>query len=189
MRNLESMIAQFVEDLLQTIREATVDDLRELLISGKARDPAGAPERTATVFEHDIRAVPSRIGGVVRIDREPHGASADPTYSLPPIAEITDPESLLSLGIARPTSEVGLHEPAHRAWLEPSSLEKLSSARTPQMELPIAPAARAAAADSALELELESPASSIRPSVRLSDNETLARISNAGIVIRRRKKA
>jgi hypothetical protein len=189
MRNLESMIAQFVDDLLQTIREATVDDLRELLISSGEREPAGAPLRTATLFEHDIRAVPNRVGGMVRIDREPHRASSDPSCSLPPVAEITDPESLLSLGAARPASEVGLRETAHRGWLEPPPLERLSSTRTPQMELPIAPAERAAAADSTLELELESPASSIRPSVRLSDNETLARISNAGIVIRRRKKA
>ncbi len=31
MRNLESMIAEFVDGLLQTIREATIEELRELL--------------------------------------------------------------------------------------------------------------------------------------------------------------
>jgi hypothetical protein len=43
------------------------------------------------------------------------------------------------------------------------------------------------------ELESDSPASGVRPrwgsTVRLSDNETLARVSNSGVVIRRKKKA
>jgi hypothetical protein len=53
---------------------------------------------------------------------------------------------------------------------------------------------RVAVTEAHTEPEGESPASGIRPvgsapTVRLSDNETLARVSNAGIVIRRKKKA
>jgi hypothetical protein len=125
---------------------------------------------------------------VVRIDR------GQTEYSLPAVAEITDPESLLSLGASSSTSEVLLHDSLRRPWFEPSSLESPSRPKAPQADVTIKVPEGAAAPDPAPESDSESPASSVRPaqggvSVRLSDNETLARISNAGIVIRRRKKA
>lgn len=45
-----------------------------------------------------------------------------------------------------------------------------------------------------VEAEGDSPASGVRPvgsgsTVKLSDNETLARVSNSGVIIRRKKRA
>jgi hypothetical protein len=193
MRNLESMIAEFVGGLLQTIREATIEELRELLFAEaeKAR-PSETPRP-----EQAIRTTAGRAGRATGIGRRVHGASVDLQSSPPSVAEITDPESLLSLGRAtNGAREVGAPTAGQKFWLGaqavPHDKERPRPARTPATELP-APEVLPAP-ESTPELETDGPASNVWPvgsgaPVRLSDNETLARVSNSGIVIRRRKKA
>jgi hypothetical protein len=193
MRNLESMIAQFVDDLLQTIREATIEDLRELLLAerGKAR-PSEAPRP-----DQAIRTAAGRAGRATGIERRVNGASVDLHSSPPSVAEITDPESLLSLGRAtNGAREASAPTPGQKYWLGtpavPHDKERPRPARTVPKEAPASNVLPAP--ESTPELEADGPASNVWPvgsgaPVRLSDNETLARVSNAGIVIRRRKKA
>jgi hypothetical protein len=221
MRKLESTIAQFVSDLLQTIGEATVDDLRELF--------AGAPQGEK-LFE-SLDKAPALPGPAVRliappraIQSERRAPDAPPRRSfgsrftissgpsLPPgVAEITDPESLLSLGGPSDASGSSSSSVAHRASLSngtPPAERSLSSFAAPTRAPSRARAQalldfdgtreRATPTDPHMdrhpELEGESPVSGIRPAgtgstVRLSDNETLARVSNSGVVIRRKKRA
>jgi hypothetical protein len=193
MRNLESMIAEFVDDLLQTIREATIEDLRELLLAEaeKAR-PSETPRA-----EQAIRTPAGRAARATAIQRRVNGASVDLHSSPPSVAEITDPESLLSLGRAtNGAREAGAPTPGQRFWLGAQAVshdkERPRPARTPAKETP-APEVLPAP-ESTPEIETDGPASNVWPvgsgaPVRLSDNETLARVSNSGIVIRRRKKA
>jgi hypothetical protein len=201
MRSLESMIAQFVDDLLQTIREATIEDLRELLLAEPQNERASqTPQPPET-----LRTAPARIGRVTPIERRVTGPSVDFSNTPPSVAEITDPESLLSLGGAQNGSsssprngvrEVAPPGPAQTFWLDsaPASLAARASRIARSARTDLATAGAVPAPESGSELEAEGPASDVRPvggsaPVRLSDNETLARVSNSGIVIRRRKKA
>jgi hypothetical protein len=129
----------------------------------------------------------------------------DSSLAAPPpaVAEITDPESLLSLVSSNPppvlaalASLVSLPLAPPAASSIPSASRSVSAASggpggsgAVLLSLPT----RVAVTETHAEPEGESPASGIRPvggaTVRLSDNETLARVSNSGIVIRRKKKA
>jgi hypothetical protein len=206
MRKLESMIAQFVGDLLQTIGEATVEDLRELF----AGRPDGEKFEATVVFSS-----PALPGPSVRPElraRAPRGEGREPRRSFPSIsgsatasgsssppgvAEITDPESLLSLGRSGEVS--GLNGSSF------SNGSRFANGAPADREQPSRAPSRARAralldvgehatrAEGHVEPEA-SPASSIRPvgngsTVKLSDNETLARVSNSGVVIRRKKRA
>lgn len=192
MRNLESMIAQFVDDLLQTIREATIEDLRELLLA----EPTAVRPSEILRAEPAIRTAPSRSGRLNGIDRRSANLSLDFSGSPPSVAEITDPESLLSLGGApKAPREIVAPSPAQKFWLDsPATSSEGDAPRPPRSQRTELSAFKPAPApDSGPEIEADAPVSNIRPVggavVRLSDNETLARVSNSGIVIRRRKKA
>ena len=222
MRKLESTIAQFVTDLLETVGEATVDDLRELF---------AAPPRGEKVFEAldtapalsspPIRLIPpSRaVRGERRAPDAPPRRSFGSRFtvssssggpSLPPgVAEITDPESLLSLGGPSDASGSSNSSFAHRASLSNGTSAADGSSFAAPTRAPSRARAqnlldfgeareRATPTDPHRERhpepEGESPASGVRPAgsiatVRLSDNETLARVSNSGVVIRRKKRA
>jgi hypothetical protein len=192
MRNLESMIAQFVDDLLQTIREATIEDLRELLLA----EPAVVRPSETPRPDQAVRTAPIRSGRLNGIDRRSSNLSLDFSGSPPSVAEITDPESLLSLGGApKAAREVVAPSPAQKFWLgSPAPSPEADAPRLPRSPRTELLASKPAPApDSAPEIEADGPVSNVRPLggavVRLSDNETLARVSNSGIVIRRRKKA
>jgi hypothetical protein len=163
MRILEPLTARFVDDVIRLVREATAEGLRTLLgeEAGRPRphlpqsDVVKAPRRAARVPTHPSRPI-----------REPARRSPIPTanLSLPAPggetkdAEITDPQWLLAMG-APTLLEV------------PSVLEAADSEVAP-------------------ESVSEGPPSAVREAggispVRLRANETLARVSNAGVVIRR----
>jgi hypothetical protein len=222
MRKLESMIAEFVGGLLQTIGDATVDELRDLF----AAPPAGATlleapplHSTPIVFGPSSRgAPPARVAG-----REGRGKAAAPRRSfgsrssissgpsLPPgVAEITDPESLLSLGGssgafasngaafshgANGSAGGSAPDAAATSPVEPTRIPSRARARALLEVAEVAEVrVRATHTDVHPEPEGESPASGVRPvgsgsTVKLSDNETLARVSNSGVVIRRKKRA
>jgi hypothetical protein len=240
MRKLESTIAQFVEDLLHTIGEATVDELRELF--------AGRPEGERPI------EVPIDLSGLelaVASKQAPRASRAEPrahaarpagrrrafgsipsaapyssgSFSPPGVAEITDPESLLSLGGTGEVSRLNGARFSHlshradssgsaaadgesttpaepqrapsraraRALLDVSERSTLGEAREGGRADGHADGHAERRANGHAEPDVESPASSVRPvgsaTVKLSDNETFARVSNSGVVIRRKKKA
>jgi hypothetical protein len=247
MRKLESTIAQFVEDLLHTIGEATVDELRELFagrpegerpievpidlsgleLSVASKQPAQPP--------HAIRAEPRVHAARPAGRRRAFGSipSATPyssgSFSPPGVAEITDPESLLSLGGAGEVSRLNGARFSHLSHRPDSSGSAAADGESATLAEPQRAPSRARAralldvserstlgdvrghvrahdradghaeghaerrANGHAEPDGESPASSVRPvgsaTVKLSDNETFARVSNSGVVIRRKKKA
>ena len=205
MRKLESTIAEFVDTLLQTIGEATIDELRELF-AGRPESER-APEATVEVSSAAPSGRPAPVARAPRVEgRERRRAfttfAASSGAAAPPgVAEITDPESLLSLG--RPREASGANgaapaysngAPAHGA--EPSFAESRRPSRArAQALLEVREGARPADGQTRHgEAEGDSPASGVRPvgtgsTVKLSDNETLARVSNSGVIIRRKKRA
>jgi hypothetical protein len=177
------MIAQFVDDLLLTIGEASIDELRELF-AARPESLSERPRALAAVPSPASRADASAPETATRSQRSssraPRRWSETPLASAPPaVAEITDPESLLSL-VSTPAEAP---RPAPTVAARPAN-----SAGGVVVSLPT----RVAVTEVHVEPEGESPASGVRPvggpPVRLSDNETLARVSNAGVVIRRKKK-
>ena len=207
------MIAQFVGDLLQTIGEASVDDLRELF--------AGRPEseKFAAPVDFPVPALPGPSSRPALPPRAPRGDGRQPrrfpsrstmssgSSSPPGVAEITDPESLLSLGRSSEApglNGAGASNRAHHSNgvpAEGAAPSFVDSPRAPSraraqalLEVRERAAAPHVPAEAHPEPEGDSPASSVRPvgsgaTVKLSDNETLARVSNSGVVIRRKKRA
>ncbi|HEX3770097.1 MAG TPA: hypothetical protein VHV30_04500 [Polyangiaceae bacterium] len=179
------MIAEFVDGLLLAIGDATVEELRELLGRSDAGEPGYAPKFEAAPVAAAAPAAPRKLA---RLD---HNAalrrSIEASLAAPPVAEITDPESLLSLGTANGASSSLLDAIRHTP----------AAARpTPAPPIPVTvvePASNGVRGERHADPEIDSPASGVRPkngaSIRLSDNETLARVSDAGVVIRRKKKA
>jgi hypothetical protein len=187
MRNLESMIAEFVDGLLLAIGDATVEELRELFAQTASGEPLYAPKSEPV---EAAPASPPRTGRLARLD---HGAAlrrsieaslSSAASGASTVAEITDPESLLSLGNPNGGSS---------SFFE--TFRQTPSAGRPPPPPPISVALLEPPSKSNghAEAETDSPASGVRPrwggTVRLSDNETLARVSNSGVVIRRKKKA
>jgi hypothetical protein len=126
------------------------------------------------------------------------------TTAPPGMAEITDPESLLSLGLlGGPIGAARANgSDANGAAVSGGTMSAngAPSVRTRRISRPSRAQAlldfsdRAAPVEGPVDSEGESPASGVRPvglfsTVRLSDNETLARVSNSGVVIRRKKRA
>jgi hypothetical protein len=205
MRKLESMITEFVGELLRTIGEANIDELQELFAGapqgdGALKVPTGPvsfklPSIPSSPPLHAVPG-PGRRRGTSRRTFLP--LSSLPPLSPPPgVAEITDPESLLSLGGGEPPSSNGVASPhlsngasegAARAFVEP---RRSSRSRAPAL---LEVSENATPAQGHGEHDGESPASGVRAlgsgsTIKLSDNETLARVSNSGVVIRRKKRA
>ncbi len=207
MRKLESMITEFVGDLLRTIGEANIDELRELFASapqgGSAFKIAREP---VSLTLPGMPSSPAPPGRAVQGEGRGRGATPRraflPLSSLPPIsspppgvAEITDPESLLSLvglganGVAFPHSpNAARSESAGQTFGEP----RRTSRPRAQALLEVSESATPTLAP--IDHDGDSPASGVRAlgaghTIKLSDNETLARVSNSGVVIRRKKRA
>ena len=124
MRKLESTIAQFVEDLLHTIGEATVDEVRELFAGRpEGERPIEVPIDLSGLDLSVASKQPAQPPQAIRAEPRVHAArpagrrrafgsipSATPdssgSFSPPGVAEITDPESLLSLGGAGEVSRL-----------------------------------------------------------------------------------
>jgi hypothetical protein len=216
MRKLESMITEFVGDLLRTIGEASVDDLRELFAG--APQGQGALKISAEPVSFTSLALPGLPSRPAPPPRTPQGETRRhgklprrtflPLSSLPPIpsappgvAEITDPESLLSLGLPREASGsngVGSGYDSNAAPLDrfAPTLVEPSRSRSRRSRVPALLEVSESATLTPVhgEHDVESPASGVRAigngtTIKLSDNETLARVSNSGVVIRRKKRA
>ena len=163
MSSLESLISHFVADVLRLIREAKVEDLLDLV--------AEAPHPIPPLEESEPEPVPDPVADdpvappPVRSQRVPvtrlapvRRFSRRPRLA-PTVEEITDPASLLAIAPEPPPSAVPLPPPTLPTLL----------------------------ADPVDDVEPPPSSSQERVLVRLNSNETLARSTNAGIVIRRRK--
>ncbi len=233
MRKLDSIITQFVGDLLRTIGEASVDELRELfagrLESEKfselpldlATPVSSVPVATSATLAKMAASAPIRqsappLGarGEARARVAPRrsavmlSATASGPFAPPGALDITDPESLLSLGgpdVHKQSASTGASLSAVSP-LSNGSLADSASSHADRVRIPSRARAQAllevreratppeARTGRHTEHDVESPASGVRPvgsgmTVKLSDNETLARVSNSGVVIRRKKRA
>ena len=179
MSSIESLISRFVEDVLRLIREAKVEDLLDLVAAEPRPIPPledSEPLLQDPIDDDSVDAIEPDEAPVTRIAPVRHvtPARVPPARRIPPVTrigrrspaptveEITDPASLLAMA---PESESSLPAPP-----APPTLPTLLT-------------------DSMDETEAPPPSSSTgsRVLVRLNSNETVARSSNAGIVIRRRK--
>ncbi|MGO9837716.1 MAG: hypothetical protein ACLP1X_26310 [Polyangiaceae bacterium] len=160
MRTLDPIIARFVDDLLALVEEAAADGLRTLLAeeTRHRRTRRLQGERVPAAQPMANGAIPRPARPPLEPTRRPGAGRASADVAPPPAAagEITDPQWLLAMGAPAP------------AGVGEADVEEIASASE----------------------SLEGPASTVRevaarPPVRLRANETLARVSNAGVVIRR----
>jgi hypothetical protein len=158
MRILQPLIARLVDDVLRLIREAAMEDLKNLVVSDGRRSPEPRPvERTSGTR----RAASVSIRRPALQESPKQSLEAAKTLDLAPlptVAEITDPEALLAGAVPAPVPP------------------------------PVFGPARVT------EAEGDGPPSAVRPlpivsPVRLMGNETLARVSGSGVVIRRGRRA
>jgi hypothetical protein len=179
MLNFQPLIDRFVDDVINAIRRAAIEDLRGLALAdaatGNARAATAdgvldekrreAPRARATLREPSItrgggrRVSRARTERSTRTQPSPSAVPASPA----PVAEITDPESLLAA-----------------ITFEPAPVVVTQPAPAPPERSP--------------DGEGDGPPSSVRSlheisPVRLMGNETLARVSSAGVVIRRGRRA
>ena len=101
MLDLEPLIADFVDDLLATLRQATVDELHELL--GNGTPPAHA--RSVAKPRRATRARPAvqtRTRSPSTTKRRRASKASAPRADRSVVAEITDPEWLLAVAVPSP---------------------------------------------------------------------------------------
>jgi hypothetical protein len=163
MLRLEPLIARLVDDVLRAIREASIEELRDLLPAtetsspprGRAARPAAAP--VPRPRHEAIR--PTKRARVVRTERAAaHGGTARP--EIHSFEEITDPERLLGL-----------------VWPALPQEETYATTAVPAAQLDAAPA------------EDEPPRPSAPARAPLRAGETVIRDNGAGVVTRRAKRA
>jgi hypothetical protein len=158
MRKLDQIIARFVDDVVALVKEAAADGLGKILAEEARHRRTHRLDGEAVIAAQP--AADRDPPRPARPAREPVSRSAvgNANADLPSPAaagEITDPQWLLAMGAPAP------------ALVEEHSREATAT----EPESP------------------EGPASTVREAahspVRLRDNETLARVSGAGVVIRR----
>jgi hypothetical protein len=169
MLNLQPLIARLVDDVFRAVRAASVEELRDLLAPRTATAPARARRKPAPK-----RTRPAPPARPTRQPAAPKAAAGEPaTLPEPPVlAEITDPERLLSwTAVANGVT----------------ALQELATSAPPSviLEVPlVAPVASAEPDD-------HPPTSSLRPTVgalpALREGESVVRAAGAGLVIRRRR--
>ena len=216
MKKLDALIARFADDVIRTVRAATLGELAELLESreaGAARIslsfPLSVRPALAAARSRDLRAPAWVRNG----DNEVFGAE------LPEVAEITDPERLLRVDSASPApsrrsqrTTAGNSEASSRrrerlgGAASQTSLERGSggndaatTASPPSADVPSAsPEGGRTFKDGGSSSQLVSEPNGEPPppsaprgtaTVMLRANEALVRSSGAGIVIRRSKRA
>jgi hypothetical protein len=179
---LESLISNFVDDVLRLLRDAKVEALLDLVAEAPRPIPPledsepelpvddaeaeDADERTADDDETDVFAdeAEDEVEEAPVTHVTPIARGRRPRVA-PTVEEITDPASLLAIA---PESRVA-PAMASGAPAPPPTMPTLLEDPTDEVEPP------------------PSSSQESRVLVRLNSNETVARASNAGIVIRRKK--
>ena len=109
MKKLDALIARFADDVIRTVRAATLGELAELLESREA-----GSARVSLPFPLSIRPAPSatRSRDLRTADWIRNGDNEMSATELPEVAEITDPERLLRVDGASPASPRRSQRPA-----------------------------------------------------------------------------
>jgi hypothetical protein len=169
MLKLQPLIARLVDDVLRLVREAAMDDLRRLVVSDAERSLESPPVKrtsgsTSGATSGARRDVPTRRRGALhepaqRSHQVAKNAAENPDRAPPPAVAEITDPEALLAGAAP--------KPAPPLALEYTRVS---------------------------ESESDGPASAVRPlplvsPVRLMGNETLARVSSSGVVIRRARRA
>jgi hypothetical protein len=167
MLKLQPLIARLVDDVLRLVREAAMEDLRRLVVSDAERSPESPPvKRTsgATSGARRVADVPNRRRGALHepVQRS-HQVAKNPAKN---------PDRAPPPTVAEITDPEALLAGAAPKPVPPLALEYTRVS----------------------ESESDGPASAVRPlplvsPVRLMGNETLARVSSSGVVIRRARRA
>lgn len=181
MSPIESLISRFVDDVLRLIREAKVEDLLDLV----AAEPHAIPplEDSAPLLQDPIDDGAN--------DADTVDADEAPITRLAPARHVTPAARIAPVRRIAPVARIGRHSPPTVEEItDPASLLAIAPESWPSLAAPPAPPTLPTLlADPTDEAETPPPSSSTesRVLVRLNSNETVARASNAGIVIRRRK--
>jgi hypothetical protein len=185
MLDLQPLIARFVDDVLRTIRTASLDELRALLGEAATRAPAldkprDPPRGITREPARAARSAPSR--GRRRAQARPR-----PLPVAPPSA---GPGSLGGEEWPRATRTGPAEAPEPPAPAEITDPEALLAAASAWQPVAPSPPPTLRAVDG--DVELAAPPSgerSARGVARLRAGETLAREAGTGVVIRRAKRA
>lgn len=167
MLKLQPLITQLVDDVLRLVREAAREDLRSLVVS----DAEGSPESPP------VKRTSSTTSGARRVADVPtrrRGALHEPALRSHPVAK--NPAKSPDRAPPPPVAEI-------------TDPEALLAGAAPKPAPPLALEYTRVS-----ESESDGPASAVRPlplvsPVRLMGNETLARVSSSGVVIRRARRA
>lgn len=167
MLKLQPLITQLVDDVLRLVREAAMDDLRRLVVSDAERSPESPPVKRTS----GATSGPSRM---VDVPTRRRRALHEPAQRSLQVAKnpAQNPDR------APPPTVAEITDPeALLAGAAPKPVPALALEYT-----------------RVLESESDGPASAVRPlplvsPVRLMGNETLARVSSSGVVIRRARRA
>jgi hypothetical protein len=179
--SIESLISRFVDDVLRLIREAKVEDLLDLV----AAEPRPVPplEDSEPLLQEPIDD--DSVDAI-----EPDEA---PITRITPVRRATPATHVTPARRTTPVTRIGRRSPPPRTVDEitdPASLLAIAPESGPSLATPPAPPTLPTLLmDPMDEAEAPPPSSSTgsRVLVRLNSNETVARASNAGIVIRRRR--
>jgi hypothetical protein len=178
----KSLISGFVDDVLRLIREAKVEDLLDLV----AAEPRPIPplEDSEPLLQDPID---DDLVDAVEPDEE------GPVTRVSPVRRVAPARRMAPVRRIAPVVRIGRRSP-HPATVEeitdPASLLAIAPESGPSLAAPPAPPTLPTLlTDPTDDAETPPPSSSTesRVLVRLNSNETVARASNAGIVIRRRK--
>jgi hypothetical protein len=174
MIDLRPLIHRFVDDVLQAIQDASVDELRELVgAEGQHRRGPGRT-RTRQSGPQPARRVASRRSGRPRLRVGVHAVSvARAREARATVADITDPEALLAAAAAEARAKAKAPQPTHTA-AKPLELLPSPGAEHGTAHVETAPS--------------EPPPPPSGPKLVLRPDESLARASEHGVVIRRRKR-
>lgn len=97
MLRFEPLIASFIDSVLRALRDATLDELRELLAEGDRPARPGRPRKSPRAKRGSGRQAVPRATRPTAPARARPAAKPGPRSNDPPVVdEITDPERLLA---------------------------------------------------------------------------------------------
>jgi hypothetical protein len=174
MIDLRPLIHRFVDDVLQAIQDASVDELRELVGAAEGERRPG-PGRARKSGPQPARRAASRRRGRPRLRAGMPAVSAARAHEArATVADITDPEALLAAAAAEARAKAKAPHPSHTASKPLELVPSLAAAQPATAHVVAAPS--------------EPPPPPSGPKLVLRPDESLARASDHGVVIRRRKR-
>jgi hypothetical protein len=162
MNPIERLSARFIDDLLRLLSGASIEELMALAATAGAASRKGRPLFPPPAVRPKAAPAEARRHAATRVAR---AVDAAVPPRRPTLEEITDPEKLLAITSSAPAPAPRTPRAARIPKVSTSRLIAEVPAEPPSAVRAIAP----------------------RLLVQLKGNETVARASSSGIVIRRRK--